>query len=667
MKNFKTKFLIFFLIISVVVGGLALPANQAKAQSVGDVLTVIGGGVGLVGICMAWKEAQDILDKTESTATGALESGLSFFSKAKMPVEDTEARQEQAEQNCLTKMGNYLLSNLKQRLLDRLTQQTVEWIQGGGQPRFIDDPGGFFQDAADSAVGDTINEVEGLDTLCSSSLKTQIILDLEDPTFEDNVSCTLTEALGNVEATIEQFENDFRNGGWIAYNETVKPQNNLWGVRAMTQNKIAKDRAQEEQQAQYQATAGNGFLSQKRCLQWENTSNGETINKGESNFSPDQTPDGQTYNGTTNRPSGSSWICSESQVVTPGSVAAEALNQTVGSGFSRIINANDLTNFVTAVTNAMVNELTRNVIDGDTPGVLQGFQNDDGEVEMTDSDDASCDDLDDPDLQQNCETKQETSENYDPKDTIIDALNSAEESLVGARNSIANAKSRNEEAIETLEDLQQCQEATGNIENSNVGSTIETAEDRKPDINTLESTIDELIERVNQTLSEVQNMSAQEAATQTGQINQLLTEADNAVGNTNNIASQIEGALSSAEEDLNACEEGDSESSTSTDSSTSIDISVGESHTLSVGEEHEHEGGFATSTGSELDSYIWNFVSCPSESCPSISDSFQIISGTSTEIGGPTFTPNEAGEYQIKLEVSTEDNTSSSTLIEIAE
>ena len=32
-----------------------------------------------------------------------------------------------------------LLANLKKRLLDKLVDETVKWIQGGGNPRFVTD------------------------------------------------------------------------------------------------------------------------------------------------------------------------------------------------------------------------------------------------------------------------------------------------------------------------------------------------------------------------------------------------------------------------------------------------------------------------------------------------------------------------------------------------
>jgi len=112
----------------------------------------------------------------------------------------------------------FVRENLRKRLLDMMVDQIIQWIQGGGKPQFVTDWQGFLGDAANIAAGDFLQEI-GAGFLCDPfNLQVQIAL-YPVPKFTDQITCTLDQVVDN----IENFYDDFRNGGWIAGNARTLP------------------------------------------------------------------------------------------------------------------------------------------------------------------------------------------------------------------------------------------------------------------------------------------------------------------------------------------------------------------------------------------------------------------------------------------------------------
>lgn len=75
------------------------------------------------------------------------------------------------------------------------------------------------------------------------------------PSFQNLSSCTLPADL-NVNA----FKNDFSKGGWAAWDELIKPQNNFFGVYSLALNEQAQQIQTEAQSSQNKSIAGQGYI-----------------------------------------------------------------------------------------------------------------------------------------------------------------------------------------------------------------------------------------------------------------------------------------------------------------------------------------------------------------------------------------------------------------------
>ncbi len=213
----------------------------------------------------------------------------------------------------------FVLDTLKRRLLDMMVDQIIQWVQGGGKPQFVTNWGQFLSDAANVATGDFIQEI-GLGFLCSPfSLQVQISL-LPVGRFSKQVTCTLDQIVGN----IDNFFGDFRNGGWLAYTTALQPQNNYFGATLLARAELTKRKENAQVAALNEAQSGKGFLSTKSC-----DANGKNC-----------------------------------VITTPGDTIGNLVSKAVGSDIDYIVNAEQLSQYVSAIANAVVNRVIVEGVNG---------------------------------------------------------------------------------------------------------------------------------------------------------------------------------------------------------------------------------------------------------------------------------------------------------------
>ena len=222
---------------------------------------------------------------------------------------------------------------LKKRLLDMLVDQIVQWVQGGGSPKFITDWKAFLSDAFNAGVGDIVKQL-GLGFLCSP-FNLQVNLAFSPiPKFSQRVTCTLDKIVGN----INNFYGDFRNGGWIAYQTQWQPAGNYYGSVLTAYDEALKEGTRQKEAAKNEGIANQGFLSTKRCVDPERDLGTGELTGG----------------------------CSRYEVTTPGKTIGDTLSKAVGSDIDYIVNSRDLSAYVAAISNAVYNRLVRGAVGGIT-------------------------------------------------------------------------------------------------------------------------------------------------------------------------------------------------------------------------------------------------------------------------------------------------------------
>ena len=224
---------------------------------------------------------------------------------------------------------------LKKQLLNMIVDQIVQWIQGGGNPKFITDWPGFFRDAVDQASGKFLQQI-GLSQLCSPFKPLLSRAFIPIPTFTERTSCTLSQ----VGVNIDVFLKDFKKGNWIAWQEMVlRPQNNVYGAYVLTWDQYEIEKSAAAKAAAAEAQAGRGFLSVKRCIEWNSAGLQTCVDSGESMEDCKKA------------------ACIKEETVTPGAVVGDLAAKAVGSDIDYIVNAKDFAAYVSAITNAILNRM----------------------------------------------------------------------------------------------------------------------------------------------------------------------------------------------------------------------------------------------------------------------------------------------------------------------
>ena len=160
----------------------------------------------------------------------------------------------------IDKTNKVLVGVMRKRFYDLIVDQIVNWIQGGGQPLFIQNWDAFLAGYANIVTGDIVSEL-GLGAVCRPfGIQLQLAV-LQPPRFTRQISCTLDQIVGNM----VNFYNNFRSGGFIAYRELWNPQNNFYGGLLLALNKKETRISDRRFAALQEAQAGNGFLGTRKC------------------------------------------------------------------------------------------------------------------------------------------------------------------------------------------------------------------------------------------------------------------------------------------------------------------------------------------------------------------------------------------------------------------
>ncbi len=279
----------------------------------------------------------------------------------------TAANAALTEANWLTdKALPTILAIAKKRILDLMVDQTVAWIQGEGRPQFIQDYKAFFGNVANVAVGDLVKEIGGPASRICEPFKVplqQIITNIDRP-FSSQAACTLNGIVDNV----ENFYNDFAQGGWLAYSEALQPQNNIYGAYILAEEEKDNRAATAADAAAKEVQAGGGFLSQKKCLFWSATYRHQGADGKITDQVVTEPDDGK------NKPPTEAagfpeagrldWKCTQAEIITPGKTVGDVAAQAVGSDFNFIINANDVSAYTAAIADAAISRLTRETFRG---------------------------------------------------------------------------------------------------------------------------------------------------------------------------------------------------------------------------------------------------------------------------------------------------------------
>jgi hypothetical protein len=269
-----------------------------------------------------------------------------------VPVADVpteEATQEEKVLSIWQKIKKYwelyirpaLRDAAAKKLMDYITQQTLDWINNGKKPTFVGNWNQFARDAFDIAF-DSVNErfrENGTDMCSPFAPQVTIYLQAYNRSNYIPPRCTIDRFKENITNSLDIV----KNGGWISYQQVFMPSGNLIGLTLLAEDELFAKMEQQEKSKTNEAVSSQGFLSMKTCADAQANEKAEKTCEGKTGSEKDVCIRNQLEK-----------TCQNWEVETPGSVAASAVDNIVKSDSMW---AAGIHNFVSAVVNALVTKI----------------------------------------------------------------------------------------------------------------------------------------------------------------------------------------------------------------------------------------------------------------------------------------------------------------------
>ncbi|MFA6552372.1 MAG: hypothetical protein WCT19_02615, partial [Candidatus Paceibacterota bacterium] len=243
-----------------------------------------------------------------------------------------------------------MVEMMAKALIRQFTKSIVNWINSGfeGSPSFVQDPGRFFSQVGDRALGNFVESLGPIGQIVCSpfDLRIRLALGLHySSTYQDDVGCTLTDiknnfnnfAAGNFSSSGKGWNN------WIQVTNT--PNGNPYGSYLNAVSSVDASIVSAQGTELKLLDWGSGFLSYSDCVRYEQV--------------PTETPvmiDGKpTGDRQTTYVNGQ---CLErGPIKTPGTVIASQLNRTLQSDIVQAELANSIDAIMGALVNQMINQV----------------------------------------------------------------------------------------------------------------------------------------------------------------------------------------------------------------------------------------------------------------------------------------------------------------------
>ncbi|MBU3925589.1 hypothetical protein KJ763_00255 [Patescibacteria group bacterium] len=248
--------------------------------------------------------------------------------------------------------------------LSAMTNSIVNWINSGfeGNPTFISNPSSYFKDLADQATSVFIQQL-GMEGILCSQFRPQIVASLKynykSPSMQ-KFQCTLDSAIDNW----EDFMNDFTAGGWKGWlSVSTQPQNNPYGSYLMALDEMDARISAKVSAGQQEVAWGSGFTSLKECAGGKSQADTciDICDNSTENYGEEDEGWNQCHEECMTDQMNTTELCEMSggkmQNTTPGAIIADQLKLNLGSSVRQMELADEISESLTAVFNALINQL----------------------------------------------------------------------------------------------------------------------------------------------------------------------------------------------------------------------------------------------------------------------------------------------------------------------
>ena len=245
------------LLITILIANSFLFIAFYKPKETQAVADGLAGSSLIVGFQTAWNAIVKAWDWTVEAANQVYKSI------------DTAFTTWQKSESILAQIAYSLVYITVQILLQRMTENIVNWLNGGAEGKLVitEDFGKLSEEALDLAGGEVVGGLLGLNNneLCNPNflkVRLKVAIDLANqPTFQERFKCSFTGGVEN----LKNFRDSFKDGGWKGFVQLKRGQNNEVGQFLRAQSELKKKQKKADKEQRDKLSVSSGFNPQEVC------------------------------------------------------------------------------------------------------------------------------------------------------------------------------------------------------------------------------------------------------------------------------------------------------------------------------------------------------------------------------------------------------------------
>lgn len=256
---------------------------------------------------------------------------------AKVPTTDSGVEAENKKANKKEECYDAVAYTLAKSALQQVTNKTLNWVNTGfgGNPFYLRDVDSFLHGIEKEKLRSYLGVIsESGNQVINQSVSNQLISIFSGKPVVKTETLPKTEE----EKKYVAFSKDFTKGGWDSWFNITQGDQNPLGQFLIVSEQYARDTGKEKENIKQELAQGNGFLSQKKCVE----------------YAPARSTD-DSYDFNTN-PDGSP-KCLKYETVTPGAIIADQTKQVTSSGIRQLEAADELNEVIGSYLDKFLNAL----------------------------------------------------------------------------------------------------------------------------------------------------------------------------------------------------------------------------------------------------------------------------------------------------------------------
>jgi hypothetical protein len=268
---------------------------------------------------------------------------------------------------------NTLLQILKNTLTSIIQREVLTWIQGSGAPKFITNWGTQLVNAAQMTAINAINQQMTCGVFPPFVPQLKVTLNAFYKPGNNSCANQFAAALGG--NSFQQFYNNFKNGGFVAFGASTLPSGNPYGSLFFNAQTVQLAYSNQQAATKLQTQTSQGLRSGLVCDDGSDPVNGQHLvcegpNQDFTSTSGScptgYTPDMYDNNG----------LCadgSQPQVTTPAAATGFVLGSGIDATPKQLAAANDITGILNSVLNSLLTSLASTAVNAAGQLVNQGL------------------------------------------------------------------------------------------------------------------------------------------------------------------------------------------------------------------------------------------------------------------------------------------------------